>query len=165
MQHCHRKTNKNKIWKWINTNKVYTVEELVHTDLTWRQDLWQKEDNEIKTEMQSQLQPIIHKMASNKPTKIMYKKIGRWITKQTRHISTMGKIVKINKNTATVKKYKKIKRKWKETNEVVEWRENKIKEIKIIPNKSNNIKAVEVIIRPKITMANPQNTQSTKNGA
>ena len=39
MQHCHRKTNKNKIWKWINANKVYTVEELVHTDLTWRQDL------------------------------------------------------------------------------------------------------------------------------
>jgi hypothetical protein len=35
------------------------VEELVHTDLTWRQDLWQKEDNEIKTEMQSELQPII----------------------------------------------------------------------------------------------------------
>ena len=107
MQHCHRKTNKNKIWKWINTNKVYTVEELVHTDLTWRQDLWKKEDNEIKTEMQSQLQPIIHKIASDKSTKIMYKKIGRWVTKQTRNISTMGKIVKINKNTATVKKYKK----------------------------------------------------------
>ena len=97
MQHCHRKTNKNKIWKWINTNKVYTVEELVHTDLTWRQDLWKKEDNEIKTEMQSQLQPIIHKIASDKSTKIMYKKIGRWVTKQTRNISTMSKIVKINK--------------------------------------------------------------------
>ena len=26
MQHCHRKTNKNKIWKWINTNKVYTAQ-------------------------------------------------------------------------------------------------------------------------------------------
>ena len=111
MQHCHRKTNKNKIWKWINTNKVYTVEELVHTDLTWRQDLWKKEDNEIKTEMQSQLQPIIHKIASDKSTKIMHKKIGGWVTKQTRNISTMGKIVKINKKTATVNKYIKIKRK------------------------------------------------------
>ena len=48
MQHYHRKTNKNKIWKWINTNKVYTVEELVHTDLTWRQDLWQKERQQNK---------------------------------------------------------------------------------------------------------------------
>ena len=81
MQHCHRKTNKNKIWKWINANKVYTVEELVHTDLTWRQDLWKKEDNEIKTEMQSQLQPIIHKIALDKSTKIKYKTFGRRVTK------------------------------------------------------------------------------------
>ena len=161
MQHCHRKTNKNKIWKWINTNKLYTVEELLHTDLTWRQDLWQKEDNEIKTEMQSQLQPIIHKMASNKSTKIMYKKIGRWVTKQTRNISTMGKIVKINKNTATVQKYKKIKRNWKETNEVVEWRKNKIKEVKITLNNSNNIKPVKVITGPKQNKGQP--TEHTGN--
>ena len=49
----------------------------------------------------------------------------------------------------------KTKRKWKETNEVVERRENKIKEIKIIPNNSNNIKAVEVIIRPKNNNGQP----------
>ena len=161
MQHCHRKTNKNKIWKWINTNKVYTVEELVHTDLTWRQDLWKKEDNEIKTEMQSQLQPIIHKIASDKSTKIMYKKFGRWVTKQTRNISTMGKIIKINRKTATVKKYKKIKRKWIETNEVVEWRKNKIKEIKITLNNSNHIKAVEIISSPK--RDKEQSTEHTEN--
>jgi hypothetical protein len=76
MQHCHGKTNKNKIWKWINKNKVYTVEELIHsTDLTWRQELWQKEDSEIKTEMQNQLQPIIHKIVLDKTTKIIYKKM------------------------------------------------------------------------------------------
>jgi hypothetical protein len=41
----------------------------------------------------------------------------------------MGKIVKMNKNAVTVKKkYKKPKRNWTETNEVVEWRENKTKE-------------------------------------
>ena len=99
--------------------------------------------------MQSQLQPIIHKTASDKSTKLKYKTIGRWVTKQTRNISTMGKIVKINKNTATVKKCTKSKRKLKETNEVVEWRKNKIKEIKITLNNSNIIKTVEVISRPK----------------
>ena len=159
MQHCHRKTNKNKIWKWIHGKRVYTVEELVHTDLTWRQELWQKEDSEIKTEMQSQLQPIIQKMVSDKTAKIMYKQIGRWVTKQTRNISIMGKIIKINKNTVTVKKYKKLKRKWMETNEVVEWRKNKINEIKIILNNSNNIKAAELITRPKIN--NGQTRYST----
>ena len=87
----------------------FTVEELVHTDLTWRQELWKKEDNEIKTAMQSQLQLIIHKIASDKSTKIMHNIFGRWVTKQTRNISTMGmgKIVNINKNTATVKKIQK----------------------------------------------------------
>ena len=79
----------------------------------------------LHEEMQSQLQQIIHKIASDKSTKIMYKKFGRWVTKQTRNISTMGKIIKINRKTATVKNYKKIKRKWIETNEVVEWRKNK----------------------------------------
>jgi hypothetical protein len=49
--------------------------------------------------------------------KIMYKTIGRWVTKQTRNISIMGKIVKINKNTVMVKNTKK--RKWAETNEVM----------------------------------------------
>jgi hypothetical protein len=29
---------------------VYTVEELIHTDHSRRQDLWLKEDSEIKTE-------------------------------------------------------------------------------------------------------------------
>jgi hypothetical protein len=109
MQHCHRKTNKNNTWKWIHRNRVYTVEELVHTDLTWRHELWQKEDSQIKTEMQSQLQQIIHEMVSDKTTKIMYKNIGRWITKQTRNISIMGKIIKINKNTATLKNTKSLK--------------------------------------------------------
>ena len=75
MQHCYIKTNKNKMWKWIHRNMVYTVEELVHTDHTWRQELRQKEYSEIKTEMQSQLQPIIHKIVSDKTTKIMYKKL------------------------------------------------------------------------------------------
>ena len=67
----------------------------------------------------------------------------------------MGKIVKINKYTATVQKYKKNKRKWKETNEVVEWRKNKIKEIKIILNNSNTIKAVEVIKGPTHNKGQP----------
>ena len=57
-----------------------------------------------KKEMQSQLQPIIHKVISDKTTKIKYKQIGRWITKPVRNVSIMGKIIKINKSTATVKK-------------------------------------------------------------
>jgi hypothetical protein len=70
---------------------VYTVEELIHTELRWRHELWQKEDSEIKTEMQSQLQPIIHKMLLDKKPKVIYKTTGRWVTKQTRNVSVMGK--------------------------------------------------------------------------
>ena len=43
----------------------------------------------------------------------------------------------------------------------MEWRKNKIKEIKIILNNSNHIKAVEVIPRPK--RDNEQTTEHTEN--
>ena len=46
MQHCHRKTNKNKIWKWVRRNWIHMMGELIHTDHSWRQELWLKEDNE-----------------------------------------------------------------------------------------------------------------------
>jgi hypothetical protein len=43
----------------------------------------------------------------------------------------------------------------------VEWRKNKIKKIKITLNNSNNIKAVEVITRPKRNKGQP--TEHTEN--
>ena len=59
-------------------------------------------------------------MVSDKIKKIMYKIFGRWVTKQTDFFLTIGKIIKINKNTATVKNKKKEMERYKRSNGMTE---------------------------------------------
>ena len=59
MEHCNRKTNKKYLWKWTKQNNVHTLEELLHSNYTWREEIWTNKEQTIKNELQSQLTPII----------------------------------------------------------------------------------------------------------
>ena len=55
-------------------NNINTIEELLHSDYTWREEIWTNNELTIKHELQCQLTQIIQKLKSENKLKINYKK-------------------------------------------------------------------------------------------
>ena len=55
-------------------NNMNTIEELLHSDYTWREEIWTNNELTKNSELQSQLAPIIQKLKMENELKINYKK-------------------------------------------------------------------------------------------